>query len=69
MDLVTSDDIRTFLNIYISSIALGTALELGLFWKLAVKPLKMKVLSVVDNQLSTIFIIENWLSFPSLTPT
>jgi SAM-dependent methyltransferase len=49
MDLTTSGDIRTFLNIYISSVALGTALELGLFWKLAVKPLNVTELSQLYN--------------------
>ncbi len=49
MDLTTSDDIRTFLNIYISSIALGTALELGLFWKLMAEPLNVNELSQLYN--------------------
>ncbi|MFX0052554.1 MAG: SAM-dependent methyltransferase [Candidatus Hermodarchaeota archaeon] len=49
MKLKTSDDIRTFLNLYISSVALGTALELGLFWELAVEPLEVSELSQLYN--------------------
>ncbi|MHA2366181.1 MAG: methyltransferase [Candidatus Hodarchaeales archaeon] len=45
MELKTSKDIHNMLHMYISSAALGTALELGLFWLLIEKPLKLMEIS------------------------
>ncbi|MFW9914855.1 MAG: methyltransferase [Candidatus Thorarchaeota archaeon] len=39
MELQTPDDILDFLRAYIASAALGTALELQLFWQLAERPM------------------------------
>ena len=38
LKLKTTQDIIQFLKLYIPSIALGTALELGIFWQLSKKP-------------------------------
>jgi len=38
MKLATTDDVNQLLRMYIASAALGTALELRLFWRLAEKP-------------------------------
>ncbi len=38
MKLTTSADVRDLMQAYVDSAALGTALELGLFWRLAEQP-------------------------------
>jgi len=38
LKLESTDDVEDFLMMYIASAALGTALELGLFWRLAEEP-------------------------------
>ncbi|MHA2369528.1 MAG: SAM-dependent methyltransferase [Candidatus Hodarchaeales archaeon] len=42
MEFQTADDILDFLRAYIASAALGTALELQLFWQLAEMPMKVQ---------------------------
>lgn len=49
MDLQTSDDILDFLRMYIASAALGTALELQLFWQLAETPMKVHEIAQKHN--------------------
>ncbi|MFX1532840.1 MAG: methyltransferase [Promethearchaeota archaeon] len=49
MKLETTNDVNNLLRIYIASAALGTALELGLFWQLAEKPLGIKEISQKFN--------------------
>jgi predicted O-methyltransferase YrrM len=45
MKLETTDDVNQLLGSYITSAALGTALELQLFWKLAEKPTDVEGIS------------------------
>ena len=49
MKIETTNDVMNLLRIYIASAALGTALELGLFWRLAEKPLAIKEISQKFN--------------------
>lgn len=41
----TTQDVETLLRMYLASAAVGTALELGLFWQLVEKPLSVKEIS------------------------
>ncbi|MFX0091900.1 MAG: methyltransferase [Candidatus Hodarchaeota archaeon] len=45
----TTTDVRNLLRMYIASAALGAALELGLFWRLAERPLGVKEVSQKFN--------------------
>jgi hypothetical protein len=45
MDIETTNDIFAMLRMYIASAALGSALEFGLFWDLAEKPLRAEDIS------------------------
>jgi predicted O-methyltransferase YrrM len=42
MKIATTDDVNELLGMYIASAALGAALELGLFWRLAEEPMLAK---------------------------
>ncbi|MHA2297477.1 MAG: methyltransferase [Candidatus Hodarchaeales archaeon] len=45
----TTRDVENFLRMYLASAAVGTALELGLFWRLVEKPLREKEISQMFN--------------------
>ncbi|MFX1255327.1 MAG: methyltransferase [Promethearchaeota archaeon] len=49
MKIENTNDVMNLLRIYIASTALGTALELGLFWQLAESPLGIKEISQKFN--------------------
>ena len=49
MDIKTTQDVENLLRMYHASAAVGTALELGLFWLLAEEPLKTKDISLKYN--------------------
>ena len=49
MQLATTDDIFDLLDAYITSAALGAAMELGLFWLLAEGPLEMPQIALSLN--------------------
>lgn len=49
MDFQTADDILDFLRAYIASAAVGTALELQIFWQLAEMPMKVQEIAQKHN--------------------
>lgn len=49
MELENTNDVKNLLRMYISSTALGAAMEMGLFWQLAKKPSDVEEVSRVLN--------------------
>ena len=45
MKITTYTDVRDLLKAYVTSAALGAAMELGLFWKLAAQPQSEKTIA------------------------